>query len=1056
MNIAELFIKRPVMTVLIMLSILIFGIMAYRKLPVSDLPNVDFPTIQVSAGLPGASPETMASSVATPLERQFSTIAGVDSMSSTNGIGNTSITLQFNLNRDIDAAAQDVQTAISSALRQLPQDMPTPPTFRKVNPADQPILYIALTSPSLPLSLLNEYGETIMAQKISTIPGVAQVLVYGSQKFAIRVQLDPMALASRTIGIDEVAAAIQRGNANLPTGTLFGPHQALTVQAPGQLLNAAAYRQMVVTYRNGSPVRLNELGHVIDSVENNKTAAWFATPKSSERSIVLAIQRQPGTNTVEVAHNVRQLLPSFKSQLPAAANLSVLNDRSESIQESVHDVKFTLYLTLALVIMVIFLFLRNLSATVIPSLALPMSIIGTFAVMSIMGYSLDNLSLMALTLAVGFVVDDAIVMLENIVRHREMGEGMMEAALNGSKEVAFTIVSMTLSLAAVFIPFLFMGGVVGRLFHEFAVTIAAAVLISGFVSLTLTPMLCSRWLGGHGKGQHSKFYEASERVFEKSVDFYGRTLKWVLARRRATLVASALMLVFTVYLFTKMPMGFLPSSDTGNIFGFTEAAEGVSFEAMSKKQQEVTAAIQKNPNVQQFMSMAGRGGSSSNSGIVFIKLKPRSERDASVDEVIAQMRPDISNITGVRAFLQNPPPINLSGQLSKSLYQFTLQSSSTSELYQYAPVLEEKIRELPGLTDVTSDLQLKNPEIKVDIDRDKASSLGLTVRQIQDALYYAYGSRQVSTIYAPTNDYDVIMELQPEYQMDPSALSMLYLRTADSRLIPLDAVADIRRGTGPLSVNHAGQLPAVTISFNLKPGFSIGDSVKSIERLAATTIPDTISTTFRGTAQAFQSSMASLGFLLLVSILVIYLVLGILYESFIHPITILTALPFAGLGALLTLMIFGKELSIYAFVGIIMLIGLVKKNGIMMVDFAIETQRNEGKNAFDAIYEACIVRFRPIMMTTMAALLGTLPIAMGIGAGAEARQPLGLAVVGGLLFSQILTLYVTPVFYTYMDSFQSWTRKGRRPPRPTVEAPAQVTSDVAEELVATRRTALQE
>ena len=1025
MSISEIFIKRPIMTTLVMIALLLFGIMSYTRLPVSDLPNVDFPVVQVAAFLPGASPETMASAVATPLERQFSTIAGLDSMSSNSSQGVTTIALVFNLDRNIDAASQDVQTAISRSLNQLPQDMPSPPTYQKVNPADQPIMYIALTSPTLPMSTLDEYGQTIMAQRISTVSGVAQVQVYGSQKYAVRIQVDPKALVSRGIGIDEVASSIQRGNVNMPTGILYGPHKAFTVETSGQLMQASAYRPLVVTYRNGSPVRLQDISLVSDSVENNRTAAWYGNAAQLNRSLVLAIQRQPGTNTVQVAENVTRLLPLFQQQIPASAQLHILFDRSEAIKESVEDVQFTLYLTLCLVIMVIFLFLRNLSATVIPSLALPMSIIGTFSVMYLLDYSLDNLSLMALTLSVGFVVDDAIVMLENIVRHMEMGKSRMQAAFEGAKEVGFTILSMTISLAAVFIPILFMGGIVGRLFNEFAVTIGVAILISGFVSLTLTPMLCSRFLKHTAPDQHGRFYRASERVFDYSVKWYGKTLHWVLDHKRSAVAASVLMLIATVFLFRLVPTGFLPASDTGQIFGFTEAAQGISFDAMRDHQYKVMEVLRKNPNIEHFFSTIGsRGFTGSNQGVVFARLKPRKEREDSVDQVINQLRPEMAKIPGMLVFLQNPPPIRIGGQISKSLYQFTLQSPDFSELYKHAPIMEGKVRELPGLQDVTSDLLIKNPQVSVDIDRDKAASLGVSAEQVEDALYYAYGSRQISTIFAPNNSYQVILELDPEYQRDPGALSMLYIRSSRNDLVPLDAVAKLAPGLGPLSVSHVGQLPSVTIAFNLKPGYAIGDAVKEIQKLARNTLPETITTNFQGQAQAFQSSSSGMIVLLFMAFLVIYMVLGILYESFIHPITILTALPFAGFGAVLTLLVFGKELSLYAFVGIIMLIGIVKKNGIMMVDFALEAQRNEQKDAQSAIHEACMVRFRPIMMTTMAALLGTLPIALGIGAGAEARQPLGLAVVGGLLFSQILTLYVTPVFFVYMDRFQSKFKKG--------------------------------
>ncbi|MBI3455933.1 MAG: efflux RND transporter permease subunit [Candidatus Rokubacteria bacterium] len=1020
-----LFIRRPVTTTLVMLGILLFGAMGYRLLPVSDLPNVDFPTILVSASLPGASPETMASSVATPLERQFSTIAGIDSMTSTSGQGLTQITIQFSLDRPIDAAAQDVQAAISLAQRQLPPGMPSPPSYRKVNPADQPILYLALSSPTLPLSTVDEYAETFMAQRISMVSGVAQVQVFGSQQYAVRVQLDPDKLASRKIGIDEVAQALEKGNVNLPTGTLQGRHQAFTVQATGQLTNAAAYRQLIVAYRNGSPVRLGELGRVIDSVQNDKVASWY----KDTRAVVLAIQRQPGTNTVAVVDAVKALLPTFRAQMPAAVNLAVLYDRSESIRDSVRDVQVTLMLAVCLVVLVIFLFLRNVSATVIPSLAVPLSIAGTFVVMYLLGYSVDNLSLMALTLSVGFVVDDAIVMLENIVRHTEMGKDALTAALVGSKEVSFTIVSMTLSLAAVFLPLLFMGGVVGRLLHEFAVTIGAAVLVSGFVSLTLTPMLCSRFLRPPAAERHGRLYAASERVFTGMLTAYRWSLERVLAHRRATMAVSGLILVGTGYLFVAIPKGFLPSEDTGRIFGFVEAPQDVSFDSMVRHQRAVTALVQQDPNVDSFMSSVGAGGLgvSGNTGRLFIRLRPRPERRLTVDQVIEELRPKLAAVPGVRVFLQNLPSIQVGGQLTKSQYQYTLQDADTEQLYRWAPILEAKLRTIPGFQDVTSDLQIASPQVVVDIDRDKASALGLTADQIENALFDAYGSRQVSTIYTSSNEYWVIMEILPEYQRDPSALSLLYVRASSGQLVPLSAVATLRRDLGPLTVSHLGQLPAVTLSFNLAPGMALGDAVSRVERARRELgMPATVTASFQGTAQVFQSSLRGLGLLLLVAVLVIYIVLGILYESFLHPLTILSGLPAAGFGALVALLLFRMGLDLYGFVGIIMLVGIVKKNAIMMVDFALEAQRGEGKPPRDAIYQGCVLRFRPIMMTTMAALVGTLPIAIGLGAGGESRRPLGLAVVGGLLFSQLLTLYITPVVYTYLEALRR--RLSRRAP----------------------------
>lgn len=1067
MNLSELFVRRPIMTTLVMAAILIFGWMSYGQLPISDLPNVDYPTIQVSASRPGASPETMAASVARPLEKQFSTIAGLDSLNSTSTLGHTQITLQFDLSRNIDDAALDVESAISSSSGQIPNDLPNPPTYSKVNPADQPILSLYLTSPTLPLSEIDNFGQTYLAQKLSTMNGVAQVQVYGSQKYAARIQLNPEALASRHLGIDQVQTAIQQGNVNLPTGSLSGNHKNFTVQTNGQLQDAAAFRRLIVSYTNGEPIYLDQLGRVVDGVENDKVASWY----NDERAIILTIQRQPGTNTVQVVDAIKKELPKLQNQIPGSVKVGILYDASQSIRDSVKDVQFTLMLTIALVILVIFLFLRNLSATVIPSLALPVSLIGTFAVMHLLNYSLDNLSMMALTLSVGFVVDDAIVMLENIVRHMEMGERPLEAALNGSREISFTILSMTLSLVAVFIPMLFMGDLLGRLFHEFAVTIAVSILVSGFVSLSLTPMLCSRFLRpvDHTR-QSSRLYQMSERAFDWVLGGYDRTLKLVLKFHRTTMILSVALLVVTVLLFGVVPKGFIPNEDTGQLTAITQADPDASFDALVRHQQAVSAAIRRDPNVNAVNSNIGAGSSANgsgsavagNSGSLFILLKPLAERGSSSNQILQSLRTRLAAIPGIQVFLQNPPAIPIGAQQTTGQYQISFQNPDIKPLEQYVPQLVDRMKALTNIQDVNSDLQTTSV-IKIDVDRDKASALGITAQQFENTLRSAYGAYQVSTIYAASDQYQVILELEPQFQKNSNSLMKLYINTSSGstsssstgttsgavgstasssgsaastaastttgQSIPLSTFAKISQGNGPLMVNHNGRLNAVTISYNLAPGVALGTANDEIDQLVKEIIPSSISTSYKGASQVFQSALPSLGILLAIAVLVIYLILGILYEDFIHPLTILSGLPSAAFGALLTLLVFGVELNVYSFIGIILLVGIVKKNGIMMVDFAIEAQREGLIKPSEAIYQACLVRFRPIMMTTMAALMGTLPIALGFGAGSESRRPLGIAVVGGLLFSQTLTLYLTPVYYIYMESWrkQLQHRKFRRP-----------------------------
>jgi len=1023
MNLSELFIRRPVMTTLVMLGILIFGLMSYVLLPISALPNVDYPFINVSATLPGATPETMASSVATPLERQFTEIAGLNSFNSTSSTGTTSISLQFDFSRDIASAAKDVQAAISAAAGQLPPGMPKPPTYRKVNPSVSPIIYLYLYSDTLPIYEVDENAEVTIGQPISMINGVAKVQVYGQKQYAVRVQLDPREVTARGIGLNQIATAIEQGNVFLPTGILSGPDKSYLVQANGQLKNAAEYKNLIVSFKNGAPVRLGDLGNVVDSIQNTMVSNRFSDNQvTNHPAIVLAVQPQPRANTVQIVDAVKEMLPTLRAQIPQSIYMGIFYDRSLSIRSAIDDVKFSLILSIALVIMVIFLFLRDLWATLIPSLALPVAIIGTFAAMYLLGFSLNNISLMALTLSVGFVVDDAIVVLENIVRHREMGETTLEASLKGSQEVSFTILSMTLSLVAVFIPIIFMGGLIGRLFHEFAITISVAILISGFVSLSLTPMLCSRFLRKSDNKPQNKLYRFSERVFDSLLAGYEWTLKPVLQYRLATLISSGLLLLFTFYLFTIVPKGFIPNEDNGLMFANTKAAQDISFDDMLDHQREVVDIIRKNPNINVINSVIGASGpnASVNNGRILMQLKPQSERKGqiSADEIIQELTPKLRRVPGIQTFLRVPPAISIGGQQTNSLYQFTLQSLSLADLHQYISPLLDKVRAIPGLRSVDSDLQLSTPQIQIEVDQEKAATLGINALQVQKTIGNAYGSSQISTLYTPDDQFYIILEVKPEFQRDPSDLSMIYLTSSRGGAVPLSTIAKITENVGPLTVNHLGPLPSATVSFDLEPGTSLSQATAAIQGVAKEVLPDTITTSFQGSAQVFQQSFKDLGLLLLMSIIVIYLILGILYEDFIHPLTILSGLPSAGFGALLTLLVFQVDLNLYSFIGMILLVGIVKKNGIMLVDFAIIACRLEGKNPVDAIYAACLVRFRPIMMTTMAALIGTLPIAMGNGTGSEVRRPLGIAVVGGLLFSQFLTLYLTPVFYTYMEEWR--------------------------------------
>ena len=1035
MNISEPFIHRPVATSLLMVGVIIMGMLGYFLLPISALPPVDFPTIQVTAEYPGASPEVMASSVTTPLETQFGQISGLAQMTSISSFGNATITLQFVLDRDIDAAAQDVQAAMNASKGALAAGIPNPPTYSKVNPADTPILTLQITSDSLPLDKINDLADTVLAQKLSEVSGVGLVTIEGNQKPAVRVRVNPAAISSLGIGLEDIRTSLTLNNINQPKGSFDGKHQSYSIGANDQIFSAAEYANVIIAYKNGSPVRLKDVGEVIDNVENIRLAAWVG----QQPAVLLDIQRQPGANIIQTADRVKALLPKLKNSLPPSMKVGILTDRTETIRASVGDVQFTLILTVALVVMVIFVFLRKFWATVIPSVALPLAIIGTFGLMKVIGFSLDNLSLMALTISTGFVVDDAIVMIENIVRYIEMGHPPMEAALKGAKQIGFTVISLSISLVAVFIPLLFMTGIVGRLFREFAITLSIAVGVSALVSLTLTPMMCARLLEAEDESKHGRFYHITENMFQAMLKAYERGLQWVLRHQPFTLGVAILTLVATIWLYVIVPKGLLPEQDTGLITGVTDAAQSISFMSMVANQHKIADIVEKDPDVTSVASFVGAGtvNATVNSGRLYINLKPRNQRKASAQEIVDRLREATRDVEGISLFMQAAQDVQIDSRVSRTQYQYTLQDPDSDELAEWAPKLLAKMNELPELSDSASDQQSGGLEAYVDVDRNAASRLNVLPQAIDGTLYDAFGQRQVSIIFTQLNQYRVILESQPSFQLTPDALAKIYVKSTTGQMIPLSAIAHLKTVTAPLAINHEGQFPAVTLSFNLSPGSSLGGAVDALQQAQHDiNLPDTISTTFSGSAAEFRSSLKSEPYLLLAAIVVIYIVLGVLYESYIHPITILSSLPSAGVGALLAMLIFHQDLSLIALIGIILLIGIVKKNAIMMIDFALEAERHEGLPPEKSIYQACILRFRPIMMTTMAALLGALPLALESGTGAELRRPLGISIVGGLLVSQFLTLYTTPVIYLYMERLGSWVKK-RRGIQP-VTAPAPV------------------